>query len=166
MEDCKLEISLEDKPGALSQVLDIIAKNEGNLFSVSHLREQTKNGKIPVIITLQAEKQGFSGIVTDLEAKGIQISEKKIGNTDEVEVTQQFILIGHIIDTDIKDTIYSISAKGVMVKSLDMSIKSLKDPSSTFMEIGAKDEESMKKAIEKLEEIAKKKDLLLIMGTQ
>ena len=166
MEDAKLEIILEDRPGALSQVLEIIAENKGNLFSVSHLREQAKDGEIPIIITLQAEKQGFFGIVSDLESAGIEVTEKKFGETEEAEASQQFILIGHIIDTDIKDTIYSICDKDVMVKSLDMHIKSLKDPTSTFMEIGAKNQEAMDTAIGKLEKIAKEKELLLIIGTE
>jgi ACT domain-containing protein len=166
MEDCKLEIKLKDTPGALSQVLDIIAENKGNLFSVSHLREQAKDGEIPVVITLQASKSSFSGIIADLESSGIPIKEKRIGNIEEVEFTQQFILVGHIIDTDIKDTIYKISNKEVMVKSLDMSIKSLDDPSSTFMEIGAKSQDAMDKAINTLQSIAEKKKLFLIMGIE
>jgi len=164
MEDCKIEIKLEDSPGALSHVLDIIAKNKGNLFSVSHIRERKKEGFVPVVIQFQAAKQDFQAIVADLEKAGIEINEKAIGGVEEAGLTQEFILIGHVIDTDIKDTIYSICDKDVMIKSLDISLKSLKDPSSVFAEIGAKNARAMATAMVKLEEIAKRKKLLLITG--
>lgn len=164
MEDCKLEIRLEDKPGALSQVLDVIAKNRGNLFSVSHIRERKKEGRVPVIIQFQASRQDFNAIVANLEKGGMEISEKVVGGAEEARLSQEFILIGHVIDTDIRDTIYSVCGRDVMVKSLDISLKSLKDPSSVFAEIGAKNAKAMAEAMAKLEDIAKKKDLLLITG--
>jgi ACT domain-containing protein len=166
MEDCKLEINLEDTPGALSQAIDIIAKNRGNLFSVSHLREQAKDSVIPVIITLQAEKEDFQRLVSELECKGVQIVEKKWGSIEDVQISQEFIRIGHVIDTDIKDTIHGICDKDVMVTSLDINLKSLKDPSSAFVELGAKSEEALEKATEKLQNIADKKGLLLIAGIE
>lgn len=166
MDDCKIEIKLEDKPGALSQVLDIIAKNSGNLFSVNHLREKAKEGAVPVIIQFQATHSDFNAIVADLEKGGVEIDEKVIGGIEETGLVQEFILIGHVIDTDIKDTIYSICDKDVMIKSLDISLKSLKDPSSVFAEIGAKNEKSLGIAMKKLEAIAQKKKLLLIAGIQ
>jgi ACT domain-containing protein len=164
MEECKLQINLEDKPGELSKVLDIIAKNKGNLFSVSHIREKKKEGRVPVIITLQATDKGFEGIIFDLQKASIEVTEKKIGGLEEAQLTQEFILIGHIIDSDIKDTIYAICDKDVMVKSLDISLKSLKEKSSAFAEIGAKDQQALDNAMRRLEDIAKKKDLLLITG--
>jgi ACT domain-containing protein len=164
MEDCKLEIKLEDKPGALSHVLDVIAKNSGNLFAVSHIRERAREGLVPVVIQLQATPADFAAIVKDLEARGIEITEKVVGGAEEVQLTQEFILIGHVIDTDIKDTIYSVCGKDVMIKSLDISLKSLKDPSSVFAEIGAKNNVALNAAMKKLEAVAAAKKLLLITG--
>lgn len=166
MEDCKLQLNLEDKPGELSHVLEIIAKNKANLFSVSHIREKKREGKVPVVITLQATDSGFSGIISDLEKKGIEITEKNKGGLEEAQATQEFILIGHVIDTDIKDTIYSISDKDVVIKSLDIGIKSLKEVSSVFAELAAKNQSALEDALRRLREIAKKKDLLLIEGIQ
>jgi ACT domain-containing protein len=164
MEDCKLEIKLEDKPGALSHVLEVIAKNRGNLFSVSHIRERKKEGSVPVIIQFQASKQDFDAIIADLGKAKIEITEKKIGGAEEVGLEQEFILIGHVIDTDIKDTIHGICNKDVMIKSLDISLKGLSDPSSVFAEIGARNAAAMAAAMKNLEAVAKKKSLLLITG--
>lgn len=166
MEDCKLQISLEDKPGELSKVLDIIAKNRGNLFSVSHIREKKKDGRVPVVVTFQATDADFPKIVADLGKSGIEVTEKSIGGAEEAQLTQEFILIGHVIDTDIKDTIYGICDKDVMIKSLDISLKSLKEKSSAFAEIGARSQAALDRAMKRLEDIAKKKDLLLIVGIQ
>jgi len=164
MEDCKLEIKLADRPGELSKVLDIIAKNRGNLFAVSHIREGAREGRVPVVIQFQAIQVDFNSIVSDLEKAKIEISEKLVGGVEEAGVEQEFILIGHVIDTDIKDTIYGICDKDVMIKSLDISLKSLKDPSSVFTEISAKNTKAMTTSMAKLEAIAKKKKLLLITG--
>ncbi len=164
MEDCKLEIKLADRPGELSKVLDIIAKNKGNLFSINHIREKAKQGAVPVIIQFQASRADFNAIVSDIEKEKIEITEKVIGGVEETGLEQEFILIGHVIDTDIKDTIYGICDKDVMIKSLDISLKSLKDPSSVFAEISAKNAKALAASMAKLEAIAKKKKLLLITG--
>jgi len=166
MEDCKVEIKLEDRPGELSKVLDIIAKNKGNLFSVSHIRERKREGSVPVVIQFQATKEHFTNIEKALEGEGIEITEKAVGGAEESQLTQEFILIGHVIDTDIRDTIYTVCDKEVMIKSLDISLKSLKAPSSVFAEIGARNSKALEAAMQRLEETAKKKELLLISGIQ
>lgn len=162
MEDCKLKLNLEDKPGALSIVLETIAKNRGNLFSVSHIREMKKDDKVPVVISFQDEEDDFNRLISDLESAGIEIIEKKIGATEQSQATTEFILIGHIIDTDIKDTIYSICSKNVMVKTLDINLKSLKEQSSAFVRIGAGGRDDLTDAIEKIKKVAEDKNLLLI----
>jgi ACT domain-containing protein len=166
MEDCKIEIKLEDNPGELSRVLDILAKNKANLISVSHIREKKTESSVPVIITFEATSEDFVNIINDLEEKGIEISEKRIGGSEEVQITQEFILIGHVIDTDIKETIYAIYDKGVIVKRFEVRIKAVNDPSSAFVKIGAKDQKTLDAAMKTMAEIAKKKDLLLISGIQ
>lgn len=166
MEDCKLELKLADKPGELSKVLDIVAKNKGNLFSVSHLREQMKEGSVPVVIKFQSSKENFGSLIADLEGAGIEILEKIIGGMEESQFTRQFILIGHVIDTDIKDTLYTISGKDVIVKSLEISINSFKEPSSVFAELSAKSVQALDEATKKLEAVAKKKEITLITGIQ
>ncbi len=166
MEDCKIEIRLEDKPGELSKVLDIIAKNKGNLFSVSHIRERKREGKVPVVVQFQATKEHFSAIAEVLDDEGIEITERSIGGAEESQLIQEFILIGHVIDTDIKDTIYAVCDKDVMIRSLDIGLKSLKAPSSVFAEIGAKSSKALEAAMQRLEKTAQKKDLLLITGIQ
>ncbi|MBN2517671.1 MAG: hypothetical protein JXB14_02400 [Candidatus Altiarchaeota archaeon] len=165
-EDCKVTIRLEDRPGELSKILEIIAKNNGNLFSVSHLRERKKEGYLPVLIQFQAAKQGFDGIIRDLEKNNIEVYDKSIGGLKEEKLSTDFILIGHVIDTDLKDTIYKLSADGAMIKALDVGIKSLKDPSSVFVQIAAKDPSSMAKTMASLRDLCKQKKLMLIEELQ
>ncbi len=82
MDECKLIIILEDKPGELSRSLDIIAKHKANLFSVSHLREKAKSGKIPVVVRLEAEEDALEGIVTDFQNSGIEVTEKSLAKAE------------------------------------------------------------------------------------
>jgi len=161
METYKLTLKLEDKPGELSKVLNIIARNNGNMFAVSHLREKKKEGSVPVVTQLQAEEKGFRGILADLEKSGIEILEKTVGEKEE-HLSTEFVLIGHVIDTDIKDTIYALSEKNAIITNLDIRIKGLKEPSSVFVEIAAKDEASLASTVGKLRAVCKAKDLLLI----
>jgi len=161
METYKLTLKLEDKPGELSKVLAIIAENKGNMFAVSHLREKKKDGYVPVVTQLQADESGFNGILADLDSRGIEILEKTTHEKEE-HLTTEFILIGHVIDTDIKDTVYSISQRSARITNLDIRMKCPKEPSSVFVEVLAKDEASLAEVIGKLRAVAKAKDLLLI----
>ena len=165
-EECKVTIRLEDKPGELSKILDIVAKNKGNLFAISHLRERKKEGYLPVVIQFLATKDSFNKILEDLEKREIEIYEKSIGGLKEEKLTADFILIGHVIDTDIKDTIYKLCGDGGMVKVLDFEIKSLKDPSSVFVQMATKDSASMTKTMAAMKDISREKKLMLIEEMQ
>ena len=166
VEDCKLVIRLEDQPGELSKILDIVAKNKGNLFSISHIRERKKEGHLPVVVQFQATKESFDGILNDLEEGEIEVYEKSIGGLKEEKLAKDFILIGHVIDMDIKDTLYKLCDDGAMVKVLDFGIKSLKDPSSVFVQMATKDSASMAKTMTSLKKICKEKKLMLIEEMQ
>jgi ACT domain-containing protein len=162
MEECKLTIKLEDRPGELSKVLDIVAKNKGNLISISHLREKEKDGVVPVIVKFEATKADFESLVSALDEKEIEITDKVFGAMEHHDLVQDFLVIGHVIDTDIKDTIYGIFDKDANVRRVDIGIKGLKEPSSAFFEVSAKTSEVMEKAIEKLRATAKEKKLTLV----
>ncbi len=166
MEDCKIKLNLLDKPGELSRVLDVIAQNNGNLFSVNHIREVKREGYVPVVIQFQATQEDFAGVLKGLEDLGIEVLEKRIGGTWEAQRSNEFLLIGHIIDTDIRDTLYRIWGGDVIIRSLNISLKSLRDPSSAFIKISAKSQKALDDAMKKMEEIAKEKHLLLITSIE
>jgi ACT domain-containing protein len=157
----KLVINLEDKPGELSKILDVLAKNKGNLFTVSHLREKKKEEFVPVVFRFEAEVNDFDGILGDLKAKAFEVMEKSVAGREE-KLFKDFVAIGHVIDTDIKDTIYGIAGEKAIVTALDINIKSLKEPSSVFIQVTAKDENALKESTKKLRKICEEKDLLLI----
>jgi ACT domain-containing protein len=162
LQDCKIVLKLEDKPGELSKVLDIIAKNRGNLFSVSHLREKMKEGAVPVVIKFQANNGDYLKIVSAFQKAELEILEKSIGAVGEGRLSMDFLLIGHVIDTDLRDTIYALCDKDVMIRTLDIGIRSLKDPSSVFVELVATNEKAMEAAMGRLRGVCNKKKLLLI----
>ena len=162
MLDCELSLRLEDEPGELAKILDIFAKNKANLVSISHLREKRVKNLVPVAIKFQSDKKSFEAIVKDLSDSSIEILEKKLNGSTEVGLVQDFILIGHVIDSDIKDTVYKLAGKDVVVKNLDIAIKSLKEPSSVFMELSASDKQSLSVAVKKLKDVAEQKNLMII----
>jgi len=162
MQDCKLVARLEDKPGELSKILDIVARNKGNLFSIAHLREKSKDNKVPVVVKFQGTEQTFKDITADMKKAEVEITEKSFGSLEESNLLRDFILIGHVIDTDLRDTIYSLCGQGAMIKALDFSIQGLKHPSSVFVEVVANNSSSMEKTMAEMKKITKKKELLMI----
>lgn len=162
LQECKIILKLEDRPGELSRVLDIIAKNRGNLFSVSHLRERMKESSVPVVIKFQATNGDYLKIVSAFQKADLEILEKSIGVIGEGRLSVDLILIGHVIDTDLRDTIYDLCDKDVMIRTLDIGIRSLRDPSSVFVELSATNEKAIEAAMGRLNKICGKKSLLLI----
>jgi len=162
MPDCELTIELEDKPGELAKILEIIAKNNGNLFSVSHLREKEIGKNIPVVIKFQSDEKGFKAIEADLIAQKIKIIKKKSGDDEETNLVLDFIILGHVIDTNIKDTIYSVSDSSTMVRRLNIAIRSIEDPSAVFIQLSAKGRDALEKGVKKLKKVCMEKNLLMV----
>jgi ACT domain-containing protein len=73
------------------------------------------------------------------------------------------VLIGHIIHSDIGDTIDRIDSTGFAeVVDLSLSMPAIKKTSSAYLVINAEGENELKNALEILREVAIKKDLLMI----
>jgi len=73
------------------------------------------------------------------------------------------VLIGHIIHSDIGDTIDRIDSTGFAeVVDLSLSMPAIEKTSSAYLVINAEGENELKNALEILREVAIKKDLLMI----
>ncbi len=73
------------------------------------------------------------------------------------------ILIGHIVHSDMGDTIDQIDSTGFAeVVSLSISMPGINEPSSASMVINAVDMAQLVKALDILKRVASEKDLLVI----
>jgi len=98
-----IRMELVDRPGELLRALEPIAENNGNLLSIFHQRGSvTPRGRIPVEVDLEATPERFDMIVDALRDTGVNVMQAGTEQfTEEVSV----VLVGHLIDTDISDTL-------------------------------------------------------------
>ena len=153
-------IELLDVPGQLVSALEHISAFGVNLVTVIHRREnKTEGGLIPVQITIEGAKETLELVTQELEKNGFKIVE--IDGVIRRE-TVTAILIGDIIDNDVRDTVDQINElKDTYVADLALRIN--EEPSSSSARIAVKTEFGKREVVlDKIQEIANKKDFLVI----
>lgn len=156
-----MDLELKDIPGQLVLALKPVSEFKGNLISVVHHHEKrTPRGKIPVHLVFEIKSDHLDNIISLLEESGISVV-----SVDEKRYLEHgaVILIGHIVHTDIKDTIDKIDNTGYAeVVDLNLAMPRINRPSSASLKIDAVSKQHLKAAIGLLKSIAKEKDLLVI----
>src|SRR6056297_4215237 len=103
-----IRLELVDEPGGLLRSLHPIADNGGNLLSIFHERGNvTPRGHIPVEVDLEATPERFEGIVDALRDAGINVIQ---AGAERYSEALTIVLSGHLIDTDLSDTLSRIQA--------------------------------------------------------
>ncbi|MDP2216466.1 MAG: amino acid-binding protein [Methanolobus sp.] len=156
-----MDLELKDIPGQLVLALKPVSEFKGNLISVVHHHEKkTPRGKIPVHLVFEIKSDHLDNIISLLEESGISVV-----SVDEKRYLEHgaVILIGHIVHTDIKDTIDKIDNTGYAeIVDLNLAMPRVNRPSSASLKIDAVSKQHMSAAIELLKSIAREKDLLVI----
>lgn len=153
-------LELRDVPGSLLRALEPISGHGGNIISVLHLRGEKE--LVPVQITFRvADQSSLNLIKNSLEKQNMHISEIKVeGKKYYAKRSLSFMLVGHVIDTDIRDTIDRINTIG-LVSDVDVVMPSPEEKSSVMMNVDV-DEEKNGSLIKLVEEICDEKKFLLI----
>ena len=103
-----VRLELVDEPGQLLAALQPIADNGGNLLSIYHERgNKTPRGRIPVEVDFEATQERFEGIVEALRSEGVNVMQ---AGTERYAEEVTLLLFGHLIDTDLSDTLSRIEA--------------------------------------------------------
>ncbi|ELZ37440.1 hypothetical protein [Halorubrum tebenquichense] len=103
-----VRLELVDEPGQLLAALHPIADNGGNLLSIYHERgNKTPRGRIPVEVDFEATAERFEGIVDALRSEGVNVMQ---AGTERYAEEVTILLFGHLIDTDLSDTLSRIEA--------------------------------------------------------
>jgi len=159
----EIEIELPDAPGQLIKLLEPIGKYGGNILNIFHIRDRIKDNQVPVICNFDiSDVNNLNKIKQELQNMGIKI----VRWTSDVGAFKGYvILIGHVFDSDINDTIddvINIDIKHIQIRKINAIIKDPDKPSSVKFLIQAETKELLMKAYNKLEEISKKKNFLMI----
>jgi len=154
-------VELEDKPGQLIKVLEPISRFNGNVISVVHRRDETTPlGRIPVRIAVQIDEKKIEDLIKAIKDRGIVVRSY---NRVRLTATASVLLIGHIIETDLKDTIGKIDSTGFAeVVEMRISMPELDKPSTAFMTISAENEKRLEDAIGILRKTCGEKDIVVI----
>jgi len=156
-----MDLELKDMPGQLVLALQPISEFGGNIVSVLHHRDKkTPRGLIPVQITFEIDGEKLKELINRMKSNGITIAQ--IGE-DRLREKATMVLIGHIIHSDIKDTIDRIDSTGYAeVTDLAVSMPGVNQHSAARVVINATGKNEMQKAIQLLRDTAHEKNLLLI----
>lgn len=156
-----MTLELKDIPGQLVLALAPISDFHGNIMSVVHQHEEkTPRGTIPVQITFEIDQKVLDELIGKLENSGVRVA--RVGE-ERLRSSVSVVLIGHIIHSDIGDTINKIDSTGFAeVVDLSLSMPAIKKTSSAYLVINAEGEKELRKALEILREVAARKELLMI----
>ncbi|MFB6089777.1 MAG: amino acid-binding protein [Halobellus sp.] len=156
-----LRLELIDEPGELLRSLRPIADNGGNLLSIFHERGNvTPRGHIPVEVDVEATPDRFEKIIDDLRDAGINVIQ---AGTERYSEGLTVVLSGHVIDTDLSDTLSRIQeSSNASVTDLSISApEGTSDVSSARIRIAA-ERGATEDVLGKIRDIADEKDLRLV----
>jgi ACT domain-containing protein len=157
-----MDLELKDTPGQLINVLSPVSDLGGNVLSIVHHHDKkTYRNTVPVYIIFDIEEHKLEELQKGLEKNGVTVV--RIGKM-RLRERAHILLIGHIIHTDLRETIDRIDSTGFAeVQDLSLSMPAINGPSSAIVTIMATGNEELKTSIAILKEIAERKDLLVIV---
>ena len=156
-----LIVELEDRPGQLLKVLQPISALGGNIVGIIHQRgKKTPLNRLPVEISFKIDSSKVENLIEELKSLGIII---RSFNEVKLTATTSVLLIGHLIHTDISDTISSIDTDGeAECVEMHVSMPEISGPSTAIITISASGKEKLKEALEKLREVCRRKEITII----
>lgn len=154
-----LILEILDVPGQLVSILNPIGELGANVVTIVHKREiRAEEDKAAIEIALEGERENLQAVVDKFKEMGVSLIEVDDSVKKEKLST---ILYGHIIDSDLRDTVDKINAvDGLVVSDLQLKLDGeLKSTALITIELdlGKRDI-----AYNKIMEIAKEKDFLVI----
>lgn len=156
-----MKLEMKDSPGQLVAALKPISEVGGNIIAVIHQRDpHSSDDTLNVQIVLELHEGRINELVSLLKAEGVHI--QRIGK-ERLLYRRTVIMIGHLMHTDLSDTIDRIDRTGFAeVSELSMSMPAINERSSSRLTIKSVTQNDMEKAIAILRTVAHEKDLLLI----
>ena len=156
-----VRLELADEPGQLLAALRPIADNGGNLLSIYHERgNMTPRGRIPVEVDFECPPEAFDGIIEAFRGEGVNVIQ---AGTEEYGEEVVLVLVGHLIDTDLSDSLQRIE-ESVAASVEDVSLSGARgtdEQSSARLRLAAKAGEASE-VLRVVQELASEKELDVI----
>jgi len=155
-----MHIALRDVPGMLVRALEPISSKGGNILSVVHSRGKGSVVGVHIIFRVKDEKT-LGKIIAALkkgkyEVEDVQVEGKKYFS----KKTISFLIVGHVIDKDIQDTIDRINELG-LVRDVDVRMRDPEEESAVLMRVNV-DSKKKGKLMERITQICENKRFMLI----
>jgi ACT domain-containing protein len=156
-----MKLEMKDSPGQLVAALKPISDVGGNIIAVIHQREPDRDHDIlNVQIVLELPEGRLEKLLNLLKEQGVHI--QRIGE-ERLLYKRTVIMIGHLMHTDLSDTVDQIDSTGFAeVSELAMSMPAVNERSSSRITIKAISKDDMAAAIAILRRVSQQKSLLLI----
>ena len=156
-----MKLEMKDTPGQLVSVLEPISKCGGNIIAVIHQRDpESDSGTLDVQIVLDLPAGRLPLLIDQIKALGVDIL--RIGE-ERLLHKRSLIMIGHIMHTDISDTVDQIDRTGFAeVSELSLSMPAIHERSSARITIKTANRADMESAVAILRRVAGKKEILVV----
>ncbi len=156
-----MKLEMKDSPGQLVAALKPISDVGGNIIAVIHQREPVPdNDMLNVQIVLELPEGRLDRLVILLKEQGVHIQRV---NEERLVYKRTVIVIGHLMHTDLSDTVDQIDSTGFAeVCEISMSMPAVNERSSSRITIKAASKNDMESALTILRRVSRQKSLLLI----
>jgi len=156
-----MDLELQDIPGQLLLAMLPLRDNKANIISVVHHRDRkTPRGTIPVRVVIETDRARMESIRNQLKENGISVVR---AGEDRLIEEISVVLIGHILNSDLGDTVNRIDSTGYAeVMDLALTMTGVDDPSSAYLRIRATGKDEIQKALSILRQVGSEKKLLVI----
>ena len=156
----EMVLGLKDVPGMLVKVLEPVSANGGNIVSVLHSRPGGDLVEVNLVFKV-SDQQTLDRIIKALGQAKVQAKDVKVeGRKYYSRRNLAFILIGHVIDKDIQDTIDRLNEIG-LVRDIDVRMNDPEEESAVLLKVNV-DEDRMGSLMDSIGKICKRKEFLLI----
>jgi ACT domain-containing protein len=156
-----MDLELQDIPGQLLLALQPLKDYKANIISVVHHRDRkTPRGTIPVRVVVEVDRAKLDIIKSKLKESGIAVVR---AGEDRFIESVSVVLVGHVLDSDLGDTINRIDSTGFAeVMDLALTMPGVNEPSSAYLKIRATGKAEIQEALTILRDVGKEKKLLVI----
>ncbi len=156
----EMVMGLKDVPGRLLKALEPISSNGGNIISVVHSRDKVTFVGVNISFKVNDQKT-LNKILDALKKEKFEVKDVRVeGKKYFSKKTISFILVGHVIDSDVQDTIDKINEIG-LVRDVDVRMRDPEDESAVLMRVNV-DEKKYLSLMERIDKICLKKSFMFI----
>lgn len=156
-----MKLEIRDTPGQLVAALMPISDVGGNIKTVIHEHDFASDKRsLGVEVVIEIPQERLNALLALFKERGITVI--RFGE-ERMHYRQSVILIGHLIHTNLGDTVDRIDKTGFAeVTNMSLAMPAIPERSSAKCTIKALSREYMDKAIEILRDVSKQKDILMI----